>query len=121
MALRFEWLSEQCHRQGDPAVPSLAATATCAGVRFRIVRCDPLQSESGGQVVPRTVYVALGVSALGRKQVLGLYLHKSEGGAFLALNAGGAAKPGRGGHPYRQFRQPEGLCRGRGGPPKMPL
>ena len=46
---------------------------------------------------------------------------RKRGGGILALNAGGAAKPGRGGHRYRQYRQPEGLCRDRGGPPKMPL
>ncbi len=35
-----------------------------------------------GQVVPRAVYVALGVNALGHKEVLGLYLHESEGAHF---------------------------------------
>ena len=64
-----------------------------------------------GTVRNKAVYIALGVRADGRKEILGLWIEQTEGAKFWLRVMTELQEPRRRGHPHRRGRRPEGLSR----------
>ena len=81
---------------------------------YAIVYLDALvvKMRSDGRVENRAVYVAIGITLAGQKEVLGLWTSANEGAKFLAAGSDGDEKPGIEGYLHRVCGWTERLSSG---------
>jgi transposase-like protein len=74
--------------------------------------CIHVKTRDAGAVRAKAVYLALGISMSGEKELLGLWIAQTEGCQVLAAGGHRTQEPGRAGHLHCLRRWLEGLPRG---------